>query len=536
VRNLLQLTGLWTLCWSAQAQSLPLDLAGAQSGENFGISVATLGDINSDGWPDFAVGASSASAGAVVGAGEVRVLSRLGGALVRIHGGEFQNEAFGTSVVGLGDIDGDGISDYAAGSDGGSRVRAFSGANGLLLWTQLEQSPSERFGYALAVLPDLNGDGASELLVGAPGCDLAALDAGAAYVLSGSNGNVLRTLLGSGLSTELGYAVAAAGDVNADGVQDVLLGTNTGSNLAQVRSLGDGSVLLSLTGGATLDWFGTAVAGVGDVNLDGYADLLVGASQGLLGSGYARVFSGQNGSVLFSIYGAANLDLFGWSVSAAGDVNLDGRPDFAIGAPFAEGPFGEANLGLVAIHSGLDGTRLSSTYGPNSDSAFGWSISAGAGRAGISGAPAVAGSGIARVFETGQAPGWNNECVLSPNSVGPGSVMGASGSPSVSRSDLILQASGAPPNILGLFFYGRTATQLPFGNGVRCVASPFYRRPAFATGPTGNAAQLLPVSSLQPPGKPLPGEIWHFQFWHRDPQAGGSNYTTSDGLAVLFAP
>jgi hypothetical protein len=519
-----------------RAQSLPLDLAGAQNGENFGVSVANVDDINNDGWPDFAVGASNAAAGGLVGAGEIRILSRLGGYVIRIHGGTAPNEAFGASVVGLGDLNGDGIADYAAGSDGGSRVRAFSGATGLSLWVQNEQSASERFGYALARLPDLNGDGRAEVLVGAPGCDLAALDAGAAYILSGSNGAVLRTLLGSGLSSEYGYAVSSAGDVNADGVQDVLLGTNAGSNVVQVRSVSDGSVVRSFFGDSSLDWFGTAVAGIGDLDLDGHADVLIGASQGLLGPGYARVYSGQNGSLLYSISGNANLDLFGWSVCAAGDVNQDGRPDFAIGAPFAEGPFGETNLGLVAVHSGLNGTRLASHYGPVSDCAFGWSLAAGPGAAGIGGAPALGSSGIARAFDTGLAPGWINECVQSPNSVGPGSVMGASGSPSISRSDLILQAYGAPPNILGLFFYGRNAAQLPFGNGVRCVASPFYRRPAFATGPTGNAAQALPLSSLTAPGNPLPGELWRVQFWHRDPLAGGANFTTSDALRILFAP
>lgn len=536
MRALLQLSILGCCAAPAAAQSLPLDLAGAQNGENFGICVANLDDINNDGWPDFAVGASSASSGGLLGAGEVRILSRLGGFLVRLHGGSSPNEAFGTSVVGLGDINGDGIGDYAAGCDGGSRVRAFSGASGVQLWQQLEQSPSERFGYALARMPDLNSDGAAELLVGAPGCDLAAADAGAAYVLSGASGAVLRTLLGSGLSSEFGYAVSSAGDVNADGIQDVLLGTNAGSNTAQVRSVSDGAVLRTFFGDASLDWFGTAVAGIGDINLDGHSDVLIGASQGLLGPGYARVYSGQSGAQLFSIPGNANLDLFGWSVSPAGDINLDGRPDFAIGAPFAEGPAGETNLGLVAIHSGLDGTRLLSSYGPASDCAFGWSVAAGPGLAGLGGAPALGGSGIARVFETGQAPGWNNECVLSPNSVGAGSVMGASGSPSIVRSDLILQASGAPPNTLGLFFYGRNATQLPFGNGTRCVASPFYRRPAFTTGPTGNAAQFLQISSLVPPARPAPGEAWHFQFWHRDPAAGGANYNASDGLRVLFAP
>jgi subtilisin family serine protease len=138
-------------------------------------------------------------------------------------------------------------------------------------------------------------------------------------------------------------------------------------------------------------------------------------------------------------------------------------------------------------------------------------------------------------------PGPTTYCSTSPNSFGPGARIDSSGTTSVAAADLQLAASGCPPGVLGLFFYGDVETSLPFGNGVRCVGgSPStYRFPPVVVDSLGLA--MLDVDFGAPPagsgaGALLPGSTWKFQFWYRDPKAGGAGYNLSDGLSVPFCP
>jgi len=106
--------------------------------------------------------------------------------------------------------------------------------------------------------------------------------------------------------------------------------------------------------------FGSSVSGVGDVNGDGVADLIVGApfsDNNGLGSGSARVFSGADGSILYNFFGDSSGDEFGTSVSGAGDVNGDGFADLIVGAPFGDGNNG-FDTGGVRVFSGADGSIL----------------------------------------------------------------------------------------------------------------------------------------------------------------------------------
>ena len=144
-------------------------------------------------------------------------------------------------------------------------------------------------------------------------------------------------------STEdnFGTSVSGAGDVNGDGFADLIVGawlddnngTNNGS--AQVFSGADGSVLYTFNGSSIGDSFGFSVSGAGDVDGDGFADLIVGApndNNNGQTSGSARVLSGSDGSVLYNFDGDSAEDFFGISVSGAGDVNGDGLADFIVGA------------------------------------------------------------------------------------------------------------------------------------------------------------------------------------------------------------
>jgi hypothetical protein len=126
-------------------------------------------------------------------------------------------------------------------------------------------------------------------------------------------------------------------------------------------------------------------------------------------------------------------------------------------------------------------------------------------------------------------------CVTSPNSVGPGASISAEGSKSVHANNLVLNA-GAVPNTPGLYFFGPSSTQLPFGNGTLCVGGPLLRlagHVAVNNTLTHTLDVQQPTSGTAPI---LPGSTHRFQAWYRDPAAGGAGFNLSDGLEVTFTP
>jgi hypothetical protein len=129
-------------------------------------------------------------------------------------------------------------------------------------------------------------------------------------------------------------------------------------------------------------------------------------------------------------------------------------------------------------------------------------------------------------------PAPSNYCVSSPNSVGPGATMSYSGTNDISNNNFVLAAYGAPPNKSGIFFYGQGQTNVPFGNGRRCVATPFYRLPLITSNAFGDFQFNLDLNSLPPGGQISSGQTWNFQCYYRDPAAGGALFTATDGLSV----
>ncbi len=181
---------------------------------------------------------------------------------------------------------------------------------------------------------------------------------------------------GVGDFESLGQALADAGDVNGDGIPDFVVGSlyadpggmaDAGS--AFVYSGATGTLLYQFDGSADYDNFGSAVACAGDVNADGFDDVIVGAfsaSNGALtGAGKAYVYSGASGLLLHEFGGGYFYDQFGTSVSTAGDYNGDGMDDLLIGAPSAVGVNNFPDAGSVYIYSGMDGTLLKQYLGLN---------------------------------------------------------------------------------------------------------------------------------------------------------------------------
>ena len=268
-------------------------------------------------------------------------------------------------------------------------------------FTSPNPEPGGTFGAALAVLGDVDGDGVPDLLVGAPkeqAYEEPARVQGRAYVLSGAAGEVAYALASPNDAPQLlafrgefGEAVAALGDLDGDGTGDFVVGApgdspegEEGVGAAYVFSGATGTLLHALTHPPAQYQigFGAAVADVGDVDGDGVGDVGVGAFEsgeqlacGALGTtGLAYVFSGATGDPLYTLAPEADCETyFGQSIAGLGDVDADGRPDFAVGSlgDAGGGPFYLA--GRVHVYSGATGNELYTLESPNAQNSGGFS-------------------------------------------------------------------------------------------------------------------------------------------------------------------
>ncbi|EDX87386.1 FG-GAP repeat domain protein [Synechococcus sp. PCC 7335] len=378
-------------------------LNGVAEGDSSGISVSGAGDINGDGFDDLIIGAYSADPngdysgesyvvfGSDAGFDTAIELSNLDGSNGFVLSGIDERDSFGYSVSGVGDINGDGIDDLIisapgagqtyvvfgadTGFDAALELSSLDGGNGFVVNGINANSDS---GISLSGVGDVNGDGFDDLIIGA-------YPTYSSYVIFGSSmgfdavleisdldGNNGFVLNGGGYS---GYSVSGAGDINGDGFDDliigaprfelgdgypytytgatyVLFGTDAGFEATFDLSSLDGSNGFVIDGADEDDYAGASVSGAGDVNGDGFDDLIIGARRAdpngdASGESYV-VFgtdagfdtaiepSSLDGSNGFVINGIDEGDGSGRSVSGAGDVNGDGFDDLIISAPYAD--------------------------------------------------------------------------------------------------------------------------------------------------------------------------------------------------------
>jgi len=318
----------------------------------FGVSVSGAGDVNGDGRADLIVGAPGDDNNGSR-SGSARVFSGIDGTTLYTFDGDTAGDNLGVSVSGAEDVNGDGRVDLIVGASRANNisingvssgsVRVLSGIDGSTLYTVNGDSNGERFGSSVSGAGDVNGDGRADLIVGALFDSNNGVSSGNARVLSGIDGSTLHTFDGDAAFDEFGGSVSGAGDVDGDGRADLIVGArfdagpgfNNGS--ARVLSGSDGSTLYNFEGDGVNFQFGSSVSDAGDVNGDGFADLIVGAvfdrNTGVA-SGSATVLSGIDGGTLYTFNGDSAGDQFGVSVSGAGDVNGDGLDDFIVGARF----------------------------------------------------------------------------------------------------------------------------------------------------------------------------------------------------------
>ena len=243
--------------------------------------------------------------------------------------------------------------------------------------------PSDRVGEAVALAGDVDGDGTSDIIIGAEFANsFGHMRNGMVLVYSGANGALLHQFHGNADFQKFGTSVASAGDINADGYDDIIVGSPEASppglNVAgqiDIFSGFDGSNLLHIDGTVDSGFFGRSVASCGDIDGDTTPDFIVGESGFNNEAGRAHVYSGLSGTTIHVIDGVVG-DLCGFSTSGAGDVDGDGTLDFAIGSPYAS-VAGFNENGSAIIYSGASGNALLQFEGNDHDISFGYSVSGG---------------------------------------------------------------------------------------------------------------------------------------------------------------
>lgn len=437
-------------------------LNGAGASDFAGGSVSGAGDVNADGFADFLVGAylGDGVGNAKTSSGETYLvfgkatwtaalnMSTLNGTTGVILYGADAGDQSGKAVSGAGDVNGDGFADFligAAGGDGSDNSKDASGEtylvfgkadwsatptvtlgslNGTTGVTFFGSVKEDASGKSVGDAGDVNGDGFADIIIGAPDADGPSnitTISGETYVVFGKanwsgtptvnlgalNGTTGFVLNGVNSNDSSGTSVDGAGDVNGDGFDDIIIGAPAANGIDNVldSTKGESYVvfgkaswsatssvnLSSLNGtngfivyGVTMnDSVGTSVHGIGDLNGDGLDDILISAmyAAGLdpesLNHGQSYVIYGKadwsaiptlltsalDGSNGFTVYGAASGDMSGKWASGVGDFNGDGFADIMIGAAVASPTPERSRAGITYVVFGGDFTASTTDVG-----------------------------------------------------------------------------------------------------------------------------------------------------------------------------
>ena len=357
------------------------DLHPLTSGDEFGRELVRFDDLDGDGIPE--IGGLSWNEGVVYSSSTKQALYRFPGRfglasladmdgdsvgdILSWGGGSYAAQLYsgatgalirdlpwagGQAVSSIEDLNGDGvpdlivgIPDYAIGYTFGlGMVRVVSGADGTLLRERVGNREYMAFGAQIAVIPDMDGDGLQDFVTTDPASpdEWSHLHRHKSYVYFVSSATL--DILGQfGGYKTLGYSIALVPDRGGDGFDDLLVGApeGAGDGMFRLYSLPAGEMIFDWGGDK---WTGYAVAAAGDTDGDGTCDYAVGDPLKGINSGQARIFSGDDGRLLWRVHGGGR-GLYGWSLAGNVDWDQDGLADVAVAAPFHD-----SSDGLVRVY------------------------------------------------------------------------------------------------------------------------------------------------------------------------------------------
>lgn len=381
------------------ADSLRLELALRIPGEAYngelGFRFGPPCDVDGDGIVDIAAGARF-TALEFSEMGTVTAWSSRDGSEIRHWEGHGHDALFGHSVLAGPDADGDGVADLIATAPNGKYhgtyrgiVYARSAVTGRLLWSMVGE-PDAGLGWDMALAGDQNADGTTDLFIGAPRGEAI----GIAYLVDGRSGRILRTFSSGVVRDQFAWHVAAVPDIDGDHLDDLLVGAfgTQGGDEGDADRTETGAVFAfsSASGERLREWkghqagslFGEIVAGVQDIDGDGFGDVVVGAAhrpsltRDALDDaprGEVYVYSGATGNELYHWTGTQRGELYGRAVAGCSDLNGDDVAEIAIGAPWHRSAGGD-RAGRFEVRSGKSGELLFERQGARSEMWLGWHI------------------------------------------------------------------------------------------------------------------------------------------------------------------
>lgn len=365
--------------WSTWVDVKPTDRY-----DETGSSLTWCGDVNDDGFPDFAVGSPgekrATGSGTRYYVGWVRVHSGRNGGVLREWSGLASEDNLGAACARVPDVDGDGHDELLLGIPGYRYSGGITGRFVLVsprtgFWMGFGSSPGvdDRFATVLCGLPDTDGDGAGDFLIAAPEDAGAGTSSGIVYQYSGATQSLIRAYSGDASRLRCGRSLASLGDVDGDGFGDFAIGYENGwpqsISAVRVHSGLTGAEIYGIPGRLTVNRWNVALCSIADLDGDGVRELAVGwpdaNSGGLSANGAVAVHSGRTGALLSEIPGHAPGILFGTNVADAGDLDRDGYPEVAVYLMPSN------VVDVVRIHSALGGLLLAELPQPDPGSHYG---------------------------------------------------------------------------------------------------------------------------------------------------------------------